>query len=761
MRSPLELLEGRYDHALLTTYSFNVAFFEKWVLQALWAAHVRNVVVFVDPIQLGSALGDLGHSTAGRSYDLVATDVAKAAFHPKLVLLSGSEGSRLSVSSANLTADGQLRNLEAGIGFDSSIPEHRTVIRDGAVLFRRIAASSDCAPHTVELVERATRRPAELEGSNGRYRLVHNLDEPLERWFEQSGGVRATAPYASLSAARAFAERASLSLIVDGGVFAAPGEFFYGDWEVDPRRFDRRLHGKAYWMGDAHSSDLLVGSPNLSRPALLRAAGDGNLEVAILVTGGANELSEPEGAPWAEEGLPELAASRFEAEPAPSEEGSPRSFNAWVDDDRIATTGLDDGQEIESWDGTRWLSVGHLVKGSVRIKGTPPRRLRAITDRHVSYAVVARPIVLRERARSRGSSDQSKAAGELPLDLETVKVLEGVLGELYGLSERIATRGSRAAVEPMGEDEAESESGLLAWRPRYEGDEPRIPPLYLDEWRGTGDTLLTLVGRILQTDEARSSVSEAEVAAEHIGLEEIEAASEEGDSGDGELETDEPDETTRDALNKYRGAFSDLLERGSEFVSAGAVDELATTAFVYLLNLVDELEDNTVAIEGKLEPLGIPSSMLAHRIDLLKAYEVRELDDPIALRAAGSHLAQCLLHLDRLESLERERLERLAFAWSPRILEVARGDAHPDLAPLSSDAVAFLESYAERSRWKGIVDAASDELDAIVMHDRPFPIVCGRASFRDRLASPAWALVRPFRPCRHGGCGPLWVRDCE
>jgi hypothetical protein len=139
--------------------------------------------------------------------------------------------------------------------------------------------------------------------------------------------------------------------------FAAPSEFFEGSWEVDPRRFERRLHGKAYWMGDEDSSDLLVGSPNLSGSALLRTAGDGNLEVAILVAQGAKELSEPEGAPWAEEGLPELAASRLEAEVAPSEESSPKSFNAWVDGERITTTGLDDGQVIESWDRTGLVPI--------------------------------------------------------------------------------------------------------------------------------------------------------------------------------------------------------------------------------------------------------------------------------------------------------------------------------------------------------------------------------------------------------------------
>lgn len=90
---------------------------------------------------------------AGRAYHLVAGAGARAAFHPKVLLLSGREGARLCVSSANLTPDGQLRNAESLIAFDWHLAGHQQPIRDAADFFRRL---SDGAPaHTAAAIQHA------------------------------------------------------------------------------------------------------------------------------------------------------------------------------------------------------------------------------------------------------------------------------------------------------------------------------------------------------------------------------------------------------------------------------------------------------------------------------------------------------------------------------------------------------------------------------------------------------------------------------
>src|SRR3954447_10136987 len=109
MRSPLEAISGKYEHAIFATYSLNLQFVEKWVLPLLRAAGVRNTIILADESQFGAALADPNVRSLGRSYHGVAVRIGPGAFHPKLMLLAGDDGVRVVVSSANLTLDGQLR----------------------------------------------------------------------------------------------------------------------------------------------------------------------------------------------------------------------------------------------------------------------------------------------------------------------------------------------------------------------------------------------------------------------------------------------------------------------------------------------------------------------------------------------------------------------------------------------------------------------------------------------------------------------------
>lgn len=728
MRSPLEMIEGRFEHAVLTTYSFNLQFFEKWVLGALWAAHVRNVIVFVDAVRLGEALDDREASLAGRSYDLVASQRAHLAFHPKLILLGGTDGHRLCVSSANLTPDGQLRNLEVGVCFDSGEPSHRRVIGQGARFLKRISQGDECPPHTVELVERATRQAIELDGPEGPYDFIHNLDEPLSAHFEESVSVRAAAPYATIEAAEAVGG-AGLEVIVDGDNLAAPQGFFEGRWRIDARKFERRLHGKAYWIGEPGRGDLIVGSPNLSGAALLRRAGIGNVEAAIAIKGGAGDLSAPPGEPWTDGDLKEAASSRFDASSEADRDAVPTSFNAWIEDGRLQTTGVPNGTEIEVWSEGSWKVLGLVAEGELLLpKGATTDRIRARVNGRLAHAIVADPSKLKWRASSGPSSDEAGAAAKLPLDVETVRVLEHVLGELFELSERIVVKfsGGGGGIKPP------DSQGLEEWRPRHDGDEPRIPPLYLDEWRGNKDALLTLISRVLAVDEQPSEVAESQVAEEHFELEDLEEVADQEDPAEDESE-DSPT-GTREGLRRYRKAFDRLLSRGAVFVSQGQIDELVTSAFVYLLRLINELEEHTVSVDGELEPLGDPRAMLEARNRLLGAFRDRDIEDPVALRAAGPHLAACLREIGEFDSLEQERLERMAFAWGPRLLETM-----PET--LLSEDEETLASYAERSRWPWIAEMAREELEGVERSEDPYPLICGCARFSKALLSPAWALL--------------------
>src|SRR4051794_4874581 len=149
MHSPLETISGQYEHALFTTYSLNLNFFEQWVMPLLRTAGVRNTIILADEAQLGAALGDRNLRSLGRSYHAVAVRLGPGAFHPKLIVLTGTDSTRACISSANLTVDGQLRNVEGAIILDSNTPEHLHALRDVTTFLRRVVEATAPA-HTME-----------------------------------------------------------------------------------------------------------------------------------------------------------------------------------------------------------------------------------------------------------------------------------------------------------------------------------------------------------------------------------------------------------------------------------------------------------------------------------------------------------------------------------------------------------------------------------------------------------------------------------
>ena len=173
MRSPLELLEGGYEHALLTTYSFNLRFFEEAVLRALWAAEVRNVVVFVD--RDAARRRAWRPRSVGRGPRLPPRRRARRrdAFHPKLILLTGRDGARLCVSSANLTADGLMRNAESADRLRLAPRGHTAPILQAGELFRRLSE-----PGPAHTRRRDPGCPEPLARSGRRTLAVHPAAQP-------------------------------------------------------------------------------------------------------------------------------------------------------------------------------------------------------------------------------------------------------------------------------------------------------------------------------------------------------------------------------------------------------------------------------------------------------------------------------------------------------------------------------------------------------------------------------------------------------
>lgn len=749
MRSPLETIEGSFSSAVFTTYSLNLRFFEHWVMPLLHAAGVRNVIVFVDEAQLGAALDDRGLRAVGRSYHLVSTRIGPGAFHPKLIFLTGEEHTRLCVSSANLTVDGQLRNVEGAVVLDSETPGHQAALADAADFARELGTHAPA--HTVDALLAAL--PAAPDRDTlplPTARFVHNLDEPMLGAFPQAP-LSATAPYSDAGAAAdALAARGALTVITDGDAFAAPETFFAGSWTILPRKFlPRRLHAKAYWS----DGWLLIGSPNLSTPALLQTAPSGNTEVAVILTGDQTAFANAlPGGPWAERPLSELAPKRHRLEQlAAAERERVGSFNAWEEEGEIAVAGIAD-LELEHWNPQtgRWEPLGQLVHGRL----TPPADTRPhlvrCTDAsgRARQAIVHRTRVLRsQREQPKAPSRGAQALSTLPLDLQGIKALEDVLRDLYtleSLSDEPSDSSEQAREGRTHDRSRAPEETLTDWRPARDDDEPRIPELYRRAWQGEPDTLLALIRKALRLDEPPPLDEGDELADEKAPAEnddEPEAdAAEEGP----EPPRPEPVRATASVLSRYRGALLKLLERGAAFVREAESAALADLAFVAILRLHEELVRTEVTVDDESQPLVDPSSLLEQKVALLDAYlRDRGGRDPSCLATARAHLGVCLTAREHLSPLAWEKLERLAHEHAADVLAenpYAERAAH-DAAVELGDLELLIRPYAERADWGGFVVFAESELDFVDCGDQPCPWVSGAGWFASTTMSPVWPVV--------------------
>lgn len=102
-----------YESSILLTYNASLPFYEQVVLPALRSRGCRRNIVLMDRRQCAVSWGcsTTRPSCAGMEYSLVPVAVP-GAFHPKVLLLNGKQGSALWVGSHNLTLSGFGLNRE-------------------------------------------------------------------------------------------------------------------------------------------------------------------------------------------------------------------------------------------------------------------------------------------------------------------------------------------------------------------------------------------------------------------------------------------------------------------------------------------------------------------------------------------------------------------------------------------------------------------------------------------------------------------------
>ena len=134
----------KYDIALMTTFNFEISFFERNILNKFFDNGIRKVSLFVDNKEYLKALEETELSYIGKRYIVTPVEM-NSSFHPKVILLLGKNKARLVVGSWNLTTNGYFINNEVGncFDYDENHPEYLSMIKDAMNFFLEINKNTD------------------------------------------------------------------------------------------------------------------------------------------------------------------------------------------------------------------------------------------------------------------------------------------------------------------------------------------------------------------------------------------------------------------------------------------------------------------------------------------------------------------------------------------------------------------------------------------------------------------------------------------
>lgn len=305
----LEILDKSkgYEYALMTTFGFDIGFFERFILNRLYDNDIKMVSLFVDSNELLKSLEHVSNSSMGRKY-IVHPIETKGAFHPKLVLLLGTDRARLFIGSANITTSGYLRNNEILHIFDynADYPENLKVITSAIDFFERInELSYKQDEETFEGIKQLAYYGK--TGENDELFFINNLSDSIfnqvNAMIDEPDRIDIAVPFYDndLSVVQALSDlypKAKINLFVQNKKSRFPVEK-QGSTFVSRiykyRGFDEKntafYHGKVFRFDTKDTSYILYGSANCTSSAFLKAFVNGsNIECDVLEKGTKGEF---------------------------------------------------------------------------------------------------------------------------------------------------------------------------------------------------------------------------------------------------------------------------------------------------------------------------------------------------------------------------------------------------------------------------------------------------------------------------------------
>lgn len=305
----------RCEVALLTTFNFDISFFDRSLLSMFYSNRTR-VCIFADAKQFQESINNDQHSKNIGKYYFVQPFRMEKTFHPKLILLLAKNRAKLIVASANLTYSSYYSNNEIfqSFSYDEENTEYLALFIRAFKFFVNISNESNSnyikeqidyckEKYPFLLAEETNRGPLLLTSYNESIisQTLRNINDDIKE-------ITVATPFydeelGALSYLKKRYKEAKINLYIQDYHSTFPKEKYSDDLISTVNVFEsvnnnehkqkQFYHGKVFCFRTANKEYVLYGSPNFSISALINSyKNGGNLEAAILDQGNIGECNE-------------------------------------------------------------------------------------------------------------------------------------------------------------------------------------------------------------------------------------------------------------------------------------------------------------------------------------------------------------------------------------------------------------------------------------------------------------------------------------
>ena len=304
-----ETLSGKYKIALLTTFNYDLEYFDNNIFYKFFVNGIKDVSVFVDSNQLQESLKKQ-KTNLGIRYSVIPFKMTKS-FHPKVILLLDDSKAKLVVGSLNLTEKGYSHNQEIYNSFvyDKDNQDNINLIIEAYKFFLKLNELSD--EHDEEIFNKIKHIPyINRSVSEGEIKFISNLEESI---YDQATKyvkgiikkIDIAVPFydneaSALSKIEELHPDADIKLYIQNEKSTFPQKL-YDEYENKIYKFKKIscnecgnfYHGKIFRFITDNASYILYGSANCTNAAFMNSYNDGgNVECDILEKGKIGEFDE-------------------------------------------------------------------------------------------------------------------------------------------------------------------------------------------------------------------------------------------------------------------------------------------------------------------------------------------------------------------------------------------------------------------------------------------------------------------------------------